>query len=161
MSSTSSNSVLSNMGEEGDTNVTAVILWVVVVVLFFVFVGMLIKQLHSAQEEWTYGEVYELDETGLERMIASGKQTSVMFYAPWCPHCRQMKPLYREAAKTQKDTLFAMVDCDKNPSCAKKHNIRAFPACNMYREGSKIGGFVGGRPDVASIKKEIKSACAR
>ena len=87
---------------EEDTNVTAIILWVVVVVLFFVFVGMLVKQLNSAQEEWAYGEVHELDETSLERMIQSGKQASIMFYAPWCPHCRQMKPLYRRPPKRTK-----------------------------------------------------------
>lgn len=154
----SSDSVYS-MSEDGDTNVTAVILWVVVVVLFFVFVGMLVKQLHAAKEEWAYGEVHELDETGLERMIQSGKQASIMFYAPWCPHCRQMKPLYKEVARGSQDTLFAMVDCDKNPAAAQKHQIRAFPACNLYRGGSKIGGFVGGRPTAVALNKEITSAC--
>ena len=147
--------------ESDHTNVTAVLLWVVVVVLFFVFVGMLIKQMRETKEEWAYGDVHEVNEAELESMIQSGKQTSVMFYAPWCPHCRQMKPLYKEAAKSKLDTLFAMVDCDKNPACAKKHQIRAFPACNTYRDGVKIGGFVGGRSTLAALNDEIKSSCSK
>jgi thioredoxin-like negative regulator of GroEL len=121
---------------------------------------MLMKQIHGKGSSWKYGEVYDIGEEELERMLASGKQASVMFYAPWCPHCRQMKPIYKQAAKSHKDMLFAMVDCDKNPNCAKKHNVRAFPACNMYKKGKRIGGFLGARPTLAALNREIEGACS-
>ena len=121
---------------------------------------MLVKKIHGGKDTWHYGEVYDVDEAQLDRLLATGKQTTVMFYAPWCPHCRQMKPIYRQAARTHKNMVFAMVDCDKNPNCARKHNVRAFPACNVYKNGSRIGGFLGARPTVEALNTEIKNACA-
>ena len=146
---------------DNQTDIAGVILWVVVVALFIVFVGMFVKRLALVSaDSWSETDVYDLGHDEFENLVQSGKNVANLFYAPWCPHCRSLKPLYQKASKQFPNTIFSMVDCDKHPGCAQKNSVRAFPACNMYKNGKKSNGFVGGRPSLEALVAELKKAGA-
>lgn len=58
--------------------------------------------------------VFELHEEGFEKAMQEGHQLVVMFYAPWCPHCKSaMGPF--EIAGGQSEVGFARINGDEFP----------------------------------------------
>lgn len=58
------------------------------------------------------------------------KPIMVMFYAPWCGYCKQMKPDYSAAATELKKThILAAIDVNRpeNSVIRKQYNISGFP----------------------------------
>lgn len=58
----------------------------------------------------------------------------IFFYAPWCGHCKKMKPIFRNASDTLKTSQFAgahakfaLVDAVKHKELAKRFNVKSFP----------------------------------
>lgn len=67
----------------------------------------------------------------------------VEFYAPWCGHCKNLKPAYEKAA-TQLDGLakVAAVDCDEesNKGLCSSMGVSGFPTLKIVRPSKKPGG---------------------
>uniref|UniRef100_A0A8C9VSU1 Protein disulfide isomerase family A, member 5 n=1 Tax=Scleropages formosus TaxID=113540 RepID=A0A8C9VSU1_SCLFO len=64
----------------------------------------------------------------------------VMFYAPWCGHCKKMKPEYDEAAKLlNKDNdspgVLAAVDATVHRALGERYNIPGFPTLKYFENG--------------------------
>lgn len=149
------------MPDDSQTDIASIILWIVVVVLFITFVGMFVKRLAlTSAESWSGSEVYDLGEEEFDNLVKSKRKVANLFYAPWCPHCRSLKPLFQKASKQFPNTIFSMVDCDKHPGCAQKNSVRAYPACNIYNKGARKNGFVGGRPSLEALVAELRKAGA-
>ena len=66
----------------------------------------------------------------------------ILFYAPWCQHCKAIKPIFSNASnmihysdgpqhgkelKRGDGAIFAMVDATENNALAKRFRIRSFP----------------------------------
>lgn len=52
----------------------------------------------------------------------------VEFYAPWCGHCKNLAPHWKEAAEKLSGKMkLAAVDCTTNEGLASKFGIRGFP----------------------------------
>lgn len=92
--------------------------------------------------EWseTSTDVVHLTESNFDSTLQSESSVLVMFYAPWCGHCKNMKPEYEKAAATMKKEkipgILAAVDVTKETALAEKHNVRGFPTIKYFRDGA-------------------------
>ncbi|KAH6650478.1 hypothetical protein F5144DRAFT_47685 [Chaetomium tenue] len=91
--------------------------------------------------------VLQVDGKNYERLIAKSNYTSIVeFYAPWCGHCKNLKPAYEKAAKNLEGLAnVAAVDCDdeaNKPLCGSM-GVQGFPTLKIVRP--KKGG---GKPTV-------------
>ena len=68
--------------------------------------------------------------------------TSSRFYAPWCGHCKSLKPAYEKAAKNLAGLAkVAAVNCDEEsnkPLCGQM-GVQGFPTLKIVKPGSKPG----------------------
>uniref|UniRef100_A0A1Y1K330 protein disulfide-isomerase n=1 Tax=Photinus pyralis TaxID=7054 RepID=A0A1Y1K330_PHOPY len=76
-------------------------------------------------------------------LIAESNHTSIVeFYAPWCGHCKNLKPAYENAAK-KLDGLakVAAIDCDNeiNKKFCSGMDVQGFPTLRIVRPGKKPG----------------------
>jgi len=63
----------------------------------------------------------------------------VMFFAPWCGHCKHMEPVWQEVAMRMKvnspDVHVGKLDCTKHSSIASIYGVRGFPTIKFFRDG--------------------------
>ena len=68
-------------------------------------------------------------------VMDSPEHTLVMFYAPWCGHCKAMKSAYAEAAKISPATYVA-VDATIERQLATRFDVKGYPTLLHFRPGS-------------------------
>lgn len=91
--------------------------------------------------------VVNLDERGFEDMLESDEPYFVEFYAPWCPHCKNLKSDYEMTARGVGGRVkVAAVDCEANKSGAGMHcgegllciNLARQPSCETRRDPAPL-----------------------
>ncbi|CAB3986332.1 disulfide-isomerase A5-like, partial [Paramuricea clavata] len=93
------------------------------------------------EEQWkdSPSEVVHLTDDSFDDYIASNPSVLVMFYAPWCGHCKAMKPEYVDAAQTMKDEdipgTLAAVDATKETALGKRFEVKGFPSVKYFKDG--------------------------
>ncbi len=69
----------------------------------------------------------------------------VLFYAPWCGHCKAIKPTWTKLQNEYKGSVKVVdIDADADTKTAKKHKINGFPT---------IKYFPNGRDDIESAEE--------
>jgi len=71
----------------------------------------------------------------------------VMFFAPWCGHCKKMKPSFAEASTilAKEDVALAQVDATALKDLAKEHEVSSYPTLKIFFEGAFAEEYEGGR----------------
>ncbi|KAI8497165.1 Protein disulfide-isomerase A5 [Branchiostoma belcheri] len=114
------------------------------------------------EPEWSEveSEVNHLTDETFNSFIQQHSSVLVMFYAPWCGHCKRMKPAYQEAAETLKTSdpaaKLAAVDATKYAALGKTYGVRGYPTIKYFRNGEDIQKYQGAR-DANSLVQFMKS----
>lgn len=105
-----------------------------------------------------------LDDKSFDEYVNSKPKVLVMFYAPWCGHCKTMKPAYGEAATEMKKFLpgayLAAVDATKTSAINKRFELKGFPTIKYFENGKFKFDYSGGRTkdDIVNFMKDPKEA---
>ncbi|KAF8627025.1 hypothetical protein AX15_004605 [Amanita polypyramis BW_CC] len=92
----------------------------------------------------------DFDEIALD----DSKNVLVTFTAPWCGHCKSLKPAYSEVAtifKSEDNCVVANIDADdqKNKGIAGRYDVKGYPTIKFFPAGSKEPiDYRGGRTTV-------------
>ena len=79
-----------------------------------------------------------LTESNFKKTIEENEFVIVDFWATWCKPCVAFTPLFKEAAKKNKDIIFGMVDIDKDKVIADYFQVAIVPAVLFIRDRAGI-----------------------
>jgi len=107
----------------------------------------------SPTEEWkgVQGALFvkHLSTKEFEDYLRFKDTVLIMFYAPWCGHCKNMKPEYARAAQELTDAgvshVLATVDATQEPQLANRFNVKGYPTIKFFRRGKEVETYNGGR----------------
>ncbi|XP_030560456.1 protein disulfide-isomerase A3 [Drosophila novamexicana] len=99
------------------------------------------------------GAEHDVLELGDDNFVSTLKQhetTLVMFYAPWCGHCKRLKPEYAKAAELVKDDdppiKLAKVDCtEAGKEICNKFSVSGYPTLKIFRQDEVSQDYNGPR----------------
>lgn len=92
----------------------------------------------------TSSHVVELTNENFDQTVLSdsAKTTLVMFYAPWCGHCKALMPTYEALSRTyaREDSCQVAkinVDDKSNAEIGTRYKIGSFPTLKLFKQGSE------------------------
>ena len=117
--------------------------FIVAVIIMAVFYPNRFNQMNRRQENFDdYSALMEnmssSNDSGDDdpkKVFSSTKPTMVLFYAPWCGHCKTVKPEYEQLRlryRNNQNRRVAMINCDDHKDFASKAGIQGFPTLRYY-----------------------------
>ena len=94
----------------------------------------------------------------------AGKAVFVKFFAPWCGHCKKMKPAWDSLMGTFEDSasvVVADVDCiGDGKSLCDQNGVKGFPTIK-YGDPNNLQDYTGGRDenDLVKFTETLKPGC--
>ncbi|KAH9421950.1 Protein disulfide-isomerase A4 [Dermatophagoides pteronyssinus] len=105
--------------------------------------------------------VITLTSVNFDDTIKSESLILVQFYAPWCGHCKRLKPEYERAARRlqelEKPIKLAKVDATAEQELAQRFEVKGYPTLFIFRNGKKLT-YKGPRDEngIVDFMKEIQ-----
>ncbi|KAL0955099.1 hypothetical protein HGRIS_004016 [Hohenbuehelia grisea] len=99
-------------------------------------------------------DVYNFDEVALDK----SKNVLVTFTAPWCGHCKNLKPVYEKVATTFKpesNCIVANIDADakKNKDIGSRYDVTGYPTIKFFPTGTtEPEAYEGGRSEADFVE---------
>jgi thioredoxin 1 len=92
-----------------------------------------------------------------DSLISGKKLVAADFWAPWCPYCVRLKPIFDAVAKNYADDIkFVKVNVDQELDLASKYGIQGIPVIKFFCEGKEVGEIVGYVPQ-DTLTKEMEN----
>lgn len=108
-------------------------------------------------------QVTILTDDTMKSFLSQNPSVLVMFYAPWCGHCKSAKPGFAEAADELEESehIMAAVDCTVQKDVCSKYGVNGYPTIKYFKNG-KPKDFEGGRDKNSFVafmnKQSLKKA---
>jgi len=85
-----------------------------------------------------------------KEVFDSGKSAFVKFFAPWCGHCKALKPAWDKLGdeyKSSKTVVIVDVDCTKEQDLCQKYGVSGYPTLKYFTGATAATGdaYNGGR----------------
>lgn len=88
--------------------------------------------------------------------LISGKNlVAADFWAPWCPFCMRLKPIFELAAQDYHDIKFVKINVQEEADLATRYGIRGIPVIKFFCEGKEVGEVVG-YVTADALKKQVE-----
>lgn len=128
--------------------------------VFFGLISVVLGKTEYKEEN----NVASLTKDNFDAVIDEHEAVLVEFFAPWCGHCKALKPEYEKAALKAKtefpNVLLAMVDATVETELATAHGVSGYPTLKFRKNGKWID-YTGDRKAdaiVAWIKRKLEPA---
>ena len=95
-------------------------------------------------------------ETEWNSLISGKKLVAADFWAPWCPYCMRLKPIFESIASKYPDITFVKINVDEQGSLASRYGIRGIPVIKFFCEGREVSEIVGYVPQ-NELEKRINA----
>ncbi|KAK9890375.1 hypothetical protein WA026_010468 [Henosepilachna vigintioctopunctata] len=120
------------------------------------FFGLICHSAFTKEED-----VLELGDSDFAIKIAEHETALVMFYAPWCGHCKRLKPEFAKAAeelnKNDPPIALVKVDCtEAGKETCNKNSVSGYPTLKIFRNGEVSQEYNGPR-EASGIVKYMKA----
>jgi len=107
------------------------------------------------------GDVHELGDADFKAKLADFDTSLVMFYAPWCGHCKRLKPEYEKAAGELKandpPVQLVQVDCtEAGKDTCSQYGVSGYPTVKIFK-GAEVHADYSGPREAAGIIKHMKA----
>merc|ERR1712226_39016 len=105
--------------------------------------------------------VLDLGDADFDATLEEHDTALVMFYAPWCGHCKKMKPEFQKAAAVlaanDPPVALVQVDCtEAGKDTCGRFEVSGYPTVKIFRNGELSSDYKGPR-ESAGIVKFMKS----
>ena len=90
-------------------------------------------------------DIIVLTNKTFDKALEKYEHILVMFYAPWCGHCKKFKPELEKAAKVlrQENLMIAKIDATVEKDLAKKFKVSGYPTVKFFKKGVPMDYTVG------------------
>ena len=78
-----------------------------------------------------------------DSLISEKSLVAADFWAPWCPFCVRLKPIFESVAKDYQGIKFVNVNVQEEVDLASRHGVRGIPVIKFFCEGKEVGEVVG------------------
>ena len=115
----------------------------------FLFLSLIILSSCVEEEEFPIeNNITVLTEATFDKALEKYEHILVMFYAPWCGHCKKFKPeLEKAAAVLRKENLIvAKVDATAEKKLAEKYQVKGYPTVKFFKKGQATD-YTAGRKE--------------
>jgi len=105
--------------------------------------------------------VLDLGDSDFDSKLANVDTALVMFYAPWCGHCKKLKPEFKAAgpilAENDPPVQLVQVDCtEAGKATCSRFGVSGYPTVKIFKSGSLSSDYNGPR-DKSGIVKYMAS----
>ena len=92
-------------------------------------------------------------ETEWNTLVSGNNIVAADFWAPWCPYCMRLKPIFESIANKYPEIRFVKINVDEQQELASRYGIRGIPVIKFFCKEKEVGEIVGYLPQVELEKK--------